>query len=231
MNKIYSYVLRFDDGAAPNPFWGLCTLTICKPAIRRNAKIGDWVVGTGSKNSKCNDGNFHDLSDSVVFAMKISDKKTLQEYDSFCNTSLKKKIPNWRTTDWRLRMGDCIYDYSSGLTPTIRKSVHKEGNRKRDLSGLNSLISNEFYYFGEEARPLPTDLKQIIKRNQGHRKIENSDLVTKFENWIKEFEKNRIYADPQMRSVFDKNLTEDVISKCAERHFDEDEDETEETIC
>ena len=49
MSKIYSYVLRIDDGAAPNPFWGLCTLTICKPAIRRNAQIADWIIGTGSK--------------------------------------------------------------------------------------------------------------------------------------------------------------------------------------
>lgn len=39
--NIYSYVLRTDDGAAPNPFWGTCTLTICKPVIRRTAHIGD----------------------------------------------------------------------------------------------------------------------------------------------------------------------------------------------
>jgi hypothetical protein len=231
MTRIFSYVLRFDDGAAPNPFWKTCTLTICKPAIRRNAKIGDWVVGTGSKNAKCNDGNIYDLSDSVVYAMKISDIKTLQEYDIFCNTSLKKKIPNWRTDDWRLRMGDCIYDYSKIPEPSIRKSVHNEGNRQRDLSGLNALLSNEYYYFGEEARPLPTNLRQIIKRNQGHRKIENVDLILEFEAWINQFEKNKIYADSQLRSQFDRQLTEELISNCAKQHFDDDEDETEETIC
>ena len=52
MNKLFSYVLRFDDGAAPNPFGGICTLTICKPAIRRSASVGDWIIGTGSKNSR-----------------------------------------------------------------------------------------------------------------------------------------------------------------------------------
>lgn len=45
MTKIYSYVLRIDNGAAPNAFGQFCTLTICKPAIRRNAEIGDWVIG------------------------------------------------------------------------------------------------------------------------------------------------------------------------------------------
>jgi Nucleotide modification associated domain 2 len=231
MTKIYSYVLRFDEGAAPNPFWGTCTLTICKPAIRRNAQIGDWVVGTGSKKAKCNDGNIYDLSDSVIYAMKIKDIKTLQDYDKYCNTSLKEKIPNWRASDWRLRMGDCIYDYSKRLNPLIRKSVHNEENRKRDLSGLNALLSNEFYYFGEEARPLPENLKQIIKRNQGHRKIENAVLIRLFEEWIKQFEKNKPYADPQMRSIFDRQLTDEVISTCGKQHFDEDEDETEETFC
>lgn len=232
MIKIYSYVLRYDDGAAPNPFWGTCTLTICKPVIRRNAEIGDWVVGTGSKNAKCNDGNIHDLSDSIVYAMKISDIKTLQDYDTFCNTSLKKKVPNFRSTDWRLHMGDCIYDYTNGLVPSIRReSVHNEGNRTRDLSGLKALISNEFYYFGEEARQLPTNLKQIIKRNQGHRKIENADLISKFEDWIKQFEKNKIYADSQLRFVFDRQVTDEIIANCAKQHFDEDKDETEEIIC
>jgi hypothetical protein len=136
MTKIYSYVLRVDRGAAPNPFWGTCTLTICKPTIRRNAQIGDWVIGTGSKNVKCNDYNVHDLSDRVVYAMKISDIKTLQDYDTFCKSSLPNKIPNWQATDWRLHMGDCIYDYSKGLNPSIRKSVHDERNRKKGIAPI-----------------------------------------------------------------------------------------------
>ena len=44
MTKLYSYCLPYDDGAAPNPFWGTCTLVICKPAIRRTARVGDWIA-------------------------------------------------------------------------------------------------------------------------------------------------------------------------------------------
>jgi hypothetical protein len=231
MTKIYSYILRYDDGAAPNPFWGVCTLTICKPAIRRNAQIGDWAIGTGSKNAKCNDGTIYDLSDSLVYAMKISDIKSLNEYDTFCKLLLPNKIPIWQNSDWRLRMGDCIYQYINSTEPLIRKGVHNEGNRKKDISGLNALLSNEFYYFGEEARPIPLDLKQIIKRNQGYKKIENADLVSKFEVWIEQFDKNKIYADPQMRSIFDTHVSDEVIDNCAVKHSDEDIDETEETVC
>jgi len=64
-------------------FGRLCTLTICKPAIRRNAQIGDWVIRTGSKNIKLKDGKIYDFSDSIVYAMKITDRKTLNEYDEF----------------------------------------------------------------------------------------------------------------------------------------------------
>jgi len=49
--KLYTYCIPFDDDAAPNPYWGLCTLVICKPVIRRTANIGDWIVGTGSANA------------------------------------------------------------------------------------------------------------------------------------------------------------------------------------
>ncbi|WP_395051688.1 hypothetical protein [Flavobacterium sp.] len=38
MPKLFLYCIPFDDGAAPSPFWGVCTLNICKPVIRKNAK-------------------------------------------------------------------------------------------------------------------------------------------------------------------------------------------------
>jgi hypothetical protein len=231
MTKIYSYVLRIDDGAAPNPFWGLCTLTICKPAIRRNAQIGDWVIGTGSKNTKLKDGTICDFSDSIVYAMKVTDKQMLREYDEFCNKKLSNKIPNWNTNDWRLRVGDCIYAYTTTDEPIIRKGVHNEWNKQRDLGGHNALLSDHFYYFGVEARPLPQELKELIKKNQGHKKIEKIELIDQFEKWIAQFEKNKIYADPQMRWLFDRDLTEKEITACAKDKLENDEDDNEETFC
>ena len=46
--NIYSYIVRYDSGFAPNPFYGYCTLANCKPIIRGHAQVNDWVVGTGS---------------------------------------------------------------------------------------------------------------------------------------------------------------------------------------
>lgn len=82
--KLYSYIIPTDDGAAPNPFGNTCTLTICKPAIRRSAMPGNWVIGTGSKNVFLRNGVKKDFSKHLVYAMLVTDKKTLEEYDSFC---------------------------------------------------------------------------------------------------------------------------------------------------
>ena len=192
--KLYSYCLRYDGGSAPNPFWGLCTLVICKPAIRRTAEIGDWIVGLGSANSPIGD-----ISTSVVYAMKVTNKLTIKEYDQFCKISLPKKIPNRASSDYRLQSGDCIYDYGTGKYPKIRPAVHNECHRTRDLSGKYALLSNYFYYFGDQPIPLPKYLHPIIHTTQGHKSIQNQPYAQIFVNWIegRGYPKNKLYGIPQ----------------------------------
>ena len=50
--RLFTYVVEHDYGFAPNPFHGVCTLATCKPPIRRDAKINDYVVGTGCAKKK-----------------------------------------------------------------------------------------------------------------------------------------------------------------------------------
>jgi hypothetical protein len=229
MTKLFSYVLRVDDGAAPNPFHGVCTLTICKPAIRRTAVNGDWIVGLGSKRAKCNDNIIHDFSGQVVYAMKVINKMSLKEYDTYCQKSLPKKIPNWKAKEFELFVGDCIYDYSVGENPFLRKSVHNEANRNTDLGGINALLSDQFYYFGDKPKLLPEHLRIIIKSNQGHKKIEDAKVIQSFEEWISQFKMNYLYSDPQMKFIFNRNDRQNCINSCAKIRA-EDIDETEETI-
>jgi hypothetical protein len=192
--KLYSYCLRYDGGAAPNPFWGTCTLVICKPAIRRTAVIGDWIVGLGSANSPIGD-----VSGLVIYAMKVTGKLTLREYDQFCQTYLPKKIPQWQSLDERLRMGDCIYQYDNREYPTMRPAVHCENERRRDLSGKYALLSNHFYYFGDHPIQMPEQLHPIIHTTQGHKSIQNQPYAQIFVNWIEGlgYQKNKLYGKPQ----------------------------------
>lgn len=47
--RIFRYVVRYDNGTAPWPFGDICSLAICKPAIRRAAQVGDWIIGFRSR--------------------------------------------------------------------------------------------------------------------------------------------------------------------------------------
>jgi hypothetical protein len=120
MAKIYSYIIPVDDGAASNPFGGICTLTICKPAIRRTATVGCWIIGTGSKHTKMMNGLSYDFSKTLVYAMKVTDKMTLAEYDAYCANKLSIKIPDWKSKRFEKRVGDCLYDYAGGILPRQR---------------------------------------------------------------------------------------------------------------
>ena len=198
--KLYSYCLKHDSGAASNPFWGICTLAICKPAIRRTATEGDWVVGFGSKNSPV--GN---IAGKVVYAMKVTSVMTIQEYDELCKTKHLKKIPVWQSKDYRRRVGDCIYDFSEGKVPKMRKGVHDEGNKERDLGGINALLSKHFYYFGDKPVTLPERLGPIVHNIQGHKSASNDSYADDFVRWIEgtRYKRNQLYGNPQLKAKFE----------------------------
>ena len=178
MSSLFSYTIPIDDGAAPNPFHGICTLAICKPMIRRIAKRGDWVVGLGSKSVRS--GN---LSKRLVYAMRISEVLSLQEYDALAPRRWPHRIPKVRSRDLSERLGDCIYDFS-GPRPRQRPGVHGPRNIDTDLSGLNALISNHFYYFGSRAIPLPRELYGICHQTQGHKSDANKPFLDLFKEWL-----------------------------------------------
>jgi hypothetical protein len=218
MARIYSYILRYDNGAAPNPFWGVCTLVICKPIIRRNAQVGDWIVGTGSKNVRQADGGSKDLSGKLVYAMKVTQKMTMAEYDSYCSKSLQNKIPQYDHADWRRKVGDCIYDFANDNNPVIREGVHDENSRARDLRGMHALLSIHFYYFGDNVVDLPAYLLPIVMQTQGHKATESVDVIQKFESWISQFPLNKIDGTPQQKHMFLKDCSVKNDSKLIKKH-------------
>jgi len=194
MTTLFSYCIPYDDGAAPNPFWGVCTLAICKPRIRQAANVGDWIVGTGSKNSPIGD-----VSNKVVYAMLVTQKMTMEDYDLFTKSKLPHKIPRIESKDLRRQHGDSIYDFSK-YPPCLRPSVHNEENRATDLSGGWMLLSDHFFYFGDKTISLPEDLLGIVKQGQGHRSTSNMPNVDPFIQWIHGlgYQPGSLIGKPQM---------------------------------
>lgn len=215
MPRLFSYCIPVDDGAAPNPFWGYCTLAICKPVIRRVAQEGDWIIGTGSRRAPGPDGS-RDLSGHLVYAMRVKHKLPMEEYDAWARRHCPRKIPHWTARDHRHRLGDAIYDFRFN-PPRLRDSVHDEGNRRRDLSGRYVLISDHFFYFGDNPVPLPRTLLPLARQTLGHRSRANAALLEPFLAWLgaRGLKPKKLYGKPQVR-VFDpsRSLCDRITAPC-----------------
>ncbi len=123
MSQLFTYCIPYDDGAAPNPFWGVCTLVVCKPSIRRTAQVGDWIVGTGSTRSPIGD-----VRNMVVYAMQVTQKMKMRDYDLYTQEYLKGKVPDPGSADPRRRLGDSMYDFRFDPPRMYSTEVHKEKN-------------------------------------------------------------------------------------------------------
>ena len=199
---LYSYVLREDDGAAPNPFGGTCSLVICKPKIRSFAKVGDWILGTGSATHINGSYRKQDLRNRLIYAMEVTRVLTMEKYDDHCDKNLSIKIPKRESQNYEELAGDCIYDFQN-LTkkgkPRIRKSFHRYYHRKKDLSGKNALLSSNFFYLGKDAidNPqaiIPPHLEEIVHKGESHSIHKNNQ---EFIDWVTStFQKNKIYGQP-----------------------------------
>ena len=216
MARLFTYTIPIDDGAAPNPFHGLCTLAICKPTIRRVAAPDDWIVGLGSRNAPSGD-----LSRRVVYAMKVQEVLTLADYDRQAPTKWPQRIPNFNSADMTDRLGDCIYDFAVS-PPLQRRGVHGLGNRDVDLGGQNVLISKHYFYFGANAIPLPDDLHPICHQTQGHRSTANQPYFDRFVAWITGLPlvPGQLYGSPD----FIINWQSPDCSACYTRQLDDEQD-------
>lgn len=195
---LFSYVVRDDAGSAPNPFWGVCTLVICKPRIRRAAQVGDWLVGTGPADSPVGD-----IRGKVVYAMQVTNKMPMHKYDKWAQDNLPEKVPDPLNRDLRRWLGDAIYDFNED-PPRIRPgSVHNDSNRQTDLNGEYALLSEHFFYFGNQPIALPEHLRGLVQRAQGHRSVSNAPYLEPFLDWLNGLglQPNHLYGKPQLMQL------------------------------
>lgn len=193
MSKTYMYVVDRDFGFAPNPFHGVCTLATCKPSIRRNANVGDWVVGMGGRRLKA--------VGHCVFAMKVTEKLTFDQYWVDLRFQDKKPVRNGST---KMLIGDNIYRREGDAWLQL-DSHHSNSDGSVNLinlakdTGANSvLISAKFYYFGLAAVAVP----QVILQEMGYRngrshRTFTDDKSRPLIDWVQRgFAPNRLVSDP-----------------------------------
>lgn len=205
--KIYAYQVPIDDGAAPNPYGGVCTLAICKPNLRKIAQVNDWIIGINSNNK-------------LIYTMKVTQILSMKEYDTFTKESLNIKIPDIQSIDIEKHMGDSVYDFSND-TITLRKSVHSKCTKEMDLAGKNVLLSALFYYFGSETKILPSEFKDIVNLDIDFIQLDK-ELEEIFFKWLykQNFEQNKIYANPNIVGLISSSDREEEMSCCVRKKIE-----------
>ncbi|WP_084182728.1 hypothetical protein [Nevskia soli] len=189
MSRLYSYVVRYDSGFAPNPFYGFCTLATCKPPIRKGAEIGDWIVGTGSGDRTVRRAGY------LVYAMRVASILSFQEYDA--NPNFEDKKP-YRRGSRKQSCGDNIYYWDAAENDWGQRdsfhtnndgSIHAE--HVRIDTGVNRvLIGDDFVYFGGEGPLIPDTLtrpdgRTIIHSGIGYSCIDDARSRDRFIEWIR----------------------------------------------
>jgi hypothetical protein len=183
--RLYSYIVRYDIGFAPNPFHGRCTLATCKPRIRRTASVGDWIAGVGARQR---------LDGHLVFAMQVSEKMTFDEYWS--DPRFQRKKPDVRGS-LKYRYGDNIYhrnDAGDWEQANSRHSLDSGAPNPEHVAtdtGADAvLVADRFTYWGCDAVAVPEALRDwdgvdLARPGRDHQwKPHNAEMIATFTAWI-----------------------------------------------
>lgn len=186
--KLYSYVVQHDNGQAPNPYFGVCTLCLCKfrKSLKKHrnvvelAKKGDWVFGTGGADLRKSAGH-----GKLVYAMCVTAEPiTRGEYYASPQFARKKPLKN---RSYRQSRGD-------NKRPRNRFEEHDQF----------VLISRHFYYFGRKAVDIPKRF-DLEKTGPGFRSDFSPDVIREIVKWLERKRKMRSPGDPCYQELSDKS--------------------------
>ena len=193
--NLFRYRLHHDFGLAPNPFWGVMTLAVCKEGIRRsrNLKIGDWVIGCGS----C---QLHNLG-SLIYVMKVQEILTFDEYWNDSRFDIKKPRINGSLM---VMDGDNFYHTDKITNVVIQEdSAHSNPffasrHLRSDTKGRNVLVSHDFFYFGDNFVKPPENFLPIATpapRGFSYKGL-SKNLEKNFIDWLTSSFEPGIYGEP-----------------------------------
>lgn len=194
--RVYSYVVAQDYGFAPNPFYGTCTLATCKPEIRRNAAIRDWILGTGSAQ--------RGRSGRLVYVMQISETTT---YDDYWNDPrFARKRPNLRGSK-KQAFGDNIYHRDPRRGTWLQADSYHSlpGGRANplnvdhDTKSDRVLVATDFTYWGGDGPMIPARFRRgsnaALFKGRGHRLIPDRIAVPLIA-WIRSLKQQGCVGQP-----------------------------------
>lgn len=161
--NLYRYIVRYDTGFAPNPYYSVCTIATCKSKIRKTAQVGDWIMGLGSAQAS-RDGK-------LVYAMRTAETLTFDEY--WRDSRFTGKKPR-RSSRYEETCGDNVYRRDGASGQWVQMSCfHCGDDLAKDTTVDRVLIGTEFVYYGALAIDLPDEFlawnEKYFRGIRGHR--------------------------------------------------------------
>lgn len=164
--KLISYVLDHDTGFAPNPFFGKCILSHCKYSVEGKREN---VIELAEKGTWIvgTGGSRLKKRGKLIYAMRVAAKVPIRDL--------------FRRREFAIRRQAFGYKIGCG--------------EHRTTHGDWMLISNEFYYYGENAIRIPKSLKEFQNRKSeleslekcgpSHKSRFSDEFLKEFEQWIR----------------------------------------------
>lgn len=175
MSRFFRYILVTDNGTAPCIDDQALSLATCKPAIRRSAKIGDWVAGFMPRPFE---------PGLVIYAGRVA---------RICEWTEYARIYSGRR--------DAVYEPdSAGGFKRLNPAYHDHPRLvEKDLSGPALVFEKEsFWYFGNAPVAFPPELANIAPSGKGHRVngVEPEDIIV-LERWLRESWRPGVHGSPR----------------------------------
>jgi hypothetical protein len=192
--RLHSYIVEHDKGFAPNPFHSVCTLAACKPKIRKYAKLGEYIIGTGTKK--------RDFQGRLIYVMKVGEIISFDEYWLDRQFARKKALMNGSRAQCH---GDNIYHRDPETKNWIQEdSFHSQKGGVVDIDNLQVdtgltdrvLIADWFIYWGINAPLIPGQFLDFVHKGIGHRRIDDEGKVAEFLVWASTQGKPGVNGEP-----------------------------------
>ena len=130
-------------------------MATCKPGIRKHARVGDWVVGTGSGGAGVR------RAGCLVYAMRVTE--TLETAEYWEDVRFQCKKPEMRY-NWVAASGDNIYEPIGASKWRQLNSYHSkrdgtpnDQHKRRDTKVERIVVSEDYVYYGGRVRSCRRD--------------------------------------------------------------------------
>lgn len=135
---IFLYKLTCDNGGAPCVYRGVLSLSICKPQIRMDAQVGDWIVGFGGRSVPA-------LMGRLIYVAEVT--KLEQNGDYYIKEQYRGR------SDRIYRRVGSEFEYIEGSRYHDKDDLEHDLGSSPSYERARTLISNHFSYFGGNHAP------------------------------------------------------------------------------